>query len=259
MGHAHAREPAGGEQLAGLRSGRAAPIRDGRDPQDRRRHRRDVARVYQGWTEPSRWRNEPDCSGVSESTSATISAAAGPGSSSSPLGVAMAVRRRPGWRATAMIAVVAQAPGELDRDHVERRLRRHVADVAPDRGGDLHRADGRGHVHDPRPGRLPQRIEQGPGQQHRADGVDPDLVEDVLGAQLQHVALVVGHAEGPSVDPGVVDQHVDGRIRRRRRRTPRSMSPTRRRESSTWSVSSPSSPAAPGRRQPAHTSSPRAA
>ena len=61
--------------------------------------------------------------------------------------------------------------------------------------------------------------EQGPGQEHRADGVDPELVEDVLGAQLQDVALVVGHAEGPSVDAGVVDQHVDGRRRRRPRRT----------------------------------------
>ena len=137
------------------------------------------SRHHHGWIVPSRLTKRPEWASVSPSTSATISAAAGPGSSSWPRGVAMAVRRSPGWRATAIDPVVAQPAGELDGDHVQRRLRRHVADVAPDRGGDLHRADGRGHVHDPRPATTsaadPSRARV---EQHRAEGVDADLVEE---------------------------------------------------------------------------------
>ena len=106
--------------------------------------------------------------------------------------------------------VVGEAPRQLDGDHVQRRLRRDVADVAADRAGDLHRADRRGHVDDPRIDAAAQSGQEGPAEQHRADGVDADLVEDVLGTELQHIALVVRHAKGPSVDTGVVDQHVEG-------------------------------------------------
>ena len=48
-----------------------------------------------------------------------------------------------------------------------------------------------------------------PAEQHRAEGVDTELGKDVVCTEPQHVALVVGDAEGAPVDAGVVDHHVD--------------------------------------------------
>ena len=49
-------------------------------------------------------------------------------------------------------------------------------------------------------------------EQHRPDRVDADLVENEVGVELEDIALVVGYAEGASVDAGVVDQHVEWRV-----------------------------------------------
>ena len=94
--------------------------------------------------------------------------------------------------------VVAQSPRELDRDHVERRLRCAVADVAAHGRADHHRADLRRDVDDARPARPTQRRQESAGEKHRAESVDSHLAHEVLGRELEDVAFVGGQRPDPA-------------------------------------------------------------
>ena len=106
-------------------------------------------------------------------------------------------------------ALVAKTRGELDGDHVERRLRHGVADVAPHRLADLHRSDLRRHVDDPRVGGATKLRQQAATEQPGADSVDLDLADQLLGRLQEHVASGLVGTEVAGVDAGIVEQHVD--------------------------------------------------
>ena len=166
--------------------------------------------VYQGWTEPSQRRNVPESSRVRPSTIATMPAA--------PSSTGMSARRaahvgleEAGMDADDGDAGIAQVHRLPHADHVERRLRRRVADVATERVRDLHRARLRRHVHDSRPRRCTQAIDHCPGQQHRSGRVHAHDLEEGVAADLQHVSCAVVDTERAGVDARVVVEDVDRR------------------------------------------------